>query len=39
MLSYNITLTASVEKKLLTFEMAALRAILGVRKLDKIRNE
>ena len=33
------TLTASVEKKLLTYEMAALRSILGVRKLDKIRNK
>ena len=33
------TLTATIEKKLLTFEMAALRTILGVRKLDKIRND
>ena len=33
------TLTATLEKKLLTFEMAALRTILGVRKLDKIRKK
>ena len=29
--------TTRVEKKLHTFEMVALKAILGVRKLDKIR--
>ena len=33
-------LTATIEKKLLIFfEMAALRTILGVGKLDKIRND
>jgi hypothetical protein len=33
------TLTEQAEKKLLVFEMSALRTILGVRRLDKIRNE
>ena len=32
-------IAGTIEKKLLTFEMAALRTILGVRKLDKIRND
>jgi hypothetical protein len=33
------TLRQAEEKKLLVFEMAALRRILGVKKLDKLRNE
>ena len=33
------TLRQAEEKKLLVFEMAALRRILGVRRIEKIRNE
>ena len=33
------TLRQAEEKKLLVFEMAAIRRILGVRRIEKIRNE
>ena len=32
-------ITTQIEKKLLKFEMATLRTILGMRKLDKIHND